>query len=76
MDGIFNVVAAVSGRTGGRPWWTLLVAGLVSKVIRNEWWLGLSGAYALIYGVALVILGVRLRSRRDEAGGATIRRAA
>jgi len=143
VDGAFNVVAAASGRTGGRPWWALLVAGLVSigaglvtffmpgltalalayliaawaiatgvleiiaavrlrKVIRNEWWLGLSGAlgivfgvllmlapgagalamvlwigaYAFVYGVALVILGVRLRRRRDEAGGATIRRAA
>lgn len=143
VDGIFNIAAAVSGRTGGRPWWALVLAGLVSigaglvtffmpgltalalayiiafwaigtgvleivaavrlrKVIRNEWWLALSGAlaivfggllmlapgagalamvlwigaYAFVYGVALVIFAVRLRRHRDEAGQAPMRRAA
>jgi uncharacterized membrane protein HdeD (DUF308 family) len=143
VDGVFSIIAAVSGRTGARPWWALLLVGLVSigaglvtffmpgltalalayviaawaivtgvleiiaairlrKVIRNEWWLGLSGAlaivfgvllmlapgagalamvlwigaWALVYGVVLVILGVRLRGRRNEARGATTRRAA
>jgi uncharacterized membrane protein HdeD (DUF308 family) len=142
-DGIFHIVAAVSGRTGKRPWWALLLAGLVSigaglvtfflpgltalalayvigawaivtgvlqivaavrlrKAITNEWWLGLSGAlaivfgvlmlaapgagalamvlwigaYAVAYGIALILLGARLRGRRDEARGATISRAA
>lgn len=143
VDGVFNIVAAVTGRTGPSPWWALLLAGLVSigaglvafflpgltaltlvflvgawavvrgileilaairlrKEIDNEWWLGLSGAlslafgilvmlapaagalamvlwigvYALIVGVVLVALGVRLRGSRDEARGAGMRRAA
>jgi len=143
VDGIFNILAAVSGRTRGMPWWALVLAGLVGiatglitffvpavttlllayviagwaiaigvleivaavrlrKVITNEWWLGISGAlailfgvfmmlapgagalamvlwigaYALMYGIVLVAFGIRLRRRRDDAGGATIRRAA
>jgi len=134
VDGIFNVVASLSGRSGARPWWALLLAGLVGigaglltffmpgltalalayligiwaiiigvleiisavrlrKVITNEWWLGLSGvlaivfgvlltlapgpgalamviwigAYAFVYGVFLVLLGLRLRRRLRRA---------
>jgi len=134
VDGIFNVVASLSGRSGARPWWALLLAGLVCigaglltlfmpgltalalayligvwaiiigvleiisavrlrKVITNEWWLGLSGvlaivfgvlltlapgpgalamviwigAYAFVYGVFLVLLGLRLRRRLRRA---------
>ena len=96
VDGIFNVVAAVSGRSGARPWWALLLAGLVGigaglvtffmpgltalalayvigfwaiaigvleiiaairlrKVITNEWWLGLSGALAVVFGAVLIL---------------------
>ena len=143
VDGIFNVVAALRGRSGARPWWALLVAGLVGigaglvtffmpgvtamalayvigvwavvigvleiiaairlrKVITNEWWLALSGAlaivfggmlmlapgagalamvlwigaYAFVYGVFLLLLGLRLRGRRREGPRATARRAA
>jgi uncharacterized membrane protein HdeD (DUF308 family) len=142
VDGIFNVVAALSGH-GGARWWTLLLAGLVGigaglvtffmpgltaitlvyviaawaivigvleivaavrlrAQITNEWWLGLSGvlsiafgllmmvapgagalamvlwigAYALIYGAALVRLGVKLRGWREETRGERMRRAA
>jgi uncharacterized membrane protein HdeD (DUF308 family) len=134
VDGVFNVIAALSGRSEARPWWTMLLAGLVSiaaglvtflwpgltaialvyvvaawaiargvfeiaaavrlrKVITSEWWLGLSGAlsiilgallmlvpgagavamvlwigsWAIIAGVVLVALGVRLRGLRHEA---------
>jgi uncharacterized membrane protein HdeD (DUF308 family) len=134
VDGVFNVVAAISGRTGVRPWWTMLLAGLISiaaglitffwpgltaialvyviaawailrgvfeiaaairlrTVITREWWLGLSGAlsilfgallmlapgagavamvlwigsWAIIGGVVLVALGMRLRGLRHEA---------
>jgi uncharacterized membrane protein HdeD (DUF308 family) len=143
VDGIFNVMAALSGRSGRQAWWMLLLEGVVSvaaglvaffmpgltalalvyvisawafvtgvleivaairlrKVIRNEWWLALGGvvsiifavflavapgagalalvfwigAYALVFGVFLVALGVRLRRRHREAGNEPIRRAA
>jgi len=143
VDGILNVVAAVSGRSGARSWWALLLAGLVGigaglvtffmpgltalalayvigawaitvgvleimaairlrKIITNEWWLGLSGvlaivfgallilapgagalamvfwvgAYAVVYGVFLVLLGLRLRGHHDQDRGTTLRRAA
>jgi uncharacterized membrane protein HdeD (DUF308 family) len=142
VDGIFAVVAAASGRTGGR-WWALLLAGILGvaaglvtffmpgltaltlalligvwaiaegilhiitairlrKVIENEWWLGLSGAlaivfgifmlrapaagalavvlwigaFAFIYGVILVALGITLRVRRDDVRSVPMRRAA
>jgi uncharacterized membrane protein HdeD (DUF308 family) len=134
VDGIFNVVAAVTGPGSARPSWTMLLAGLVSiaaglvtflwpgltalalvyliaawaivrgvfeiaaairlrTVITGEWWLGLSGAlsilfgallmvapgagavamvwwigtWAVIVGIVLVALGVRLRGWRHEA---------
>jgi uncharacterized membrane protein HdeD (DUF308 family) len=143
VDGIFNIVAAVTGRTGERPWWTLLLAGLVGigaglatfflpgltaltllyviaawaivigvleiaaavrlrRVITNEWWLGLGGAlsivfgvlimlapgagalvmvlwigaFAVVYGIALVVLGLRLRGRRTGSRKETVHRAA
>jgi uncharacterized membrane protein HdeD (DUF308 family) len=142
VDGIFAIVAAASGRAGGR-WWALLLAGVLGvaaglvtffmpgltaltlailigawaiaegilhiitairlrKVIENEWWLGLSGAlaivfgvfmlrapaagalavvlwigaFAFIYGVILVALGITLRVRRDDVRSVPMRRAA
>jgi uncharacterized membrane protein HdeD (DUF308 family) len=143
VDGIFNIIAAATGRSGARPWWELVLAGLVGigaglvtffmpgltalalayviaawaivtgvleivaavrlrKAITNEWWLGLSGAlaivfggllllapgagalamvlwigaYAVVYGIALVVLGVRLRGRRAGTRRDTVHRAA
>src|SRR5688572_13732973 len=29
VDGVFAIAAAVSGQTGGRPWWGLVLEGLV-----------------------------------------------
>ena len=82
------MVAAVSGRTGARPWWALLLAGLVGIGAGLETFFmpGLTalalayvigfGAYAFVYGVFLLLLGFRLRGRRGEGRGAAIRRAA
>jgi uncharacterized membrane protein HdeD (DUF308 family) len=128
-DGILALVAAWQVRDAGRPFWALIVAGLLGiaagvatfmwpgitalallmiiaawaffmgaaqivaairlrKVIEGEWMLGLSGvlsvlfgvlmvaspgagalamlaviaAYAIVFGVLLIVLGVRLRS--------------
>ena len=143
VDGVLNIVAAITGRTRGQPWWMLVLAGIAGiaaglvaflmpgitaialtyiiaawaivigvleivaavrlrKVITNEWWLGLSGAlsiifgvllmaapaagalvlvlwigaWAVVYGIVLIALGLRLRARRDEARGEPVRRAA
>jgi uncharacterized membrane protein HdeD (DUF308 family) len=143
VDGVFSIVAAVSGRTGAQTWWALILTGIVGiaaglvtffmpgltaltlayviglwaivsgvlhivtairlrKVIDNEWWLGLSGAlaivfgvfmlrapaagalavvlwigaFAFVYGVVLVALGITLRVRRDDVRTIPMRRAA
>jgi len=141
VDGVFNLVAAIVGRTG-QPWWHLVLEGIVSiaagviafawpgltalallwviagwaiitgvleivaairlrKHIDNEWWLALSGvasvvfgalliiapvagalavtlwigAYAFVFGVLMIALGVRLRRHR-QAGAQRMPRAA
>ena len=141
VDGVFNIVAAVIGRTG-QPWWHLVLEGVVSVAagviafgwpgltalallwviagwaivtgvleliaairlrqhISNEWWLVLSGiasvvfgvllfvapvagalaitlwigAYAVLFGVLMIGLGVRLRRHR-QAGLHRLPRAA
>jgi uncharacterized membrane protein HdeD (DUF308 family) len=143
VDGLFNILAVVTGRTGGQRWWTLLLAGLggiaaglitffmpgitalvlayiiagwalvigalqIAAAIRlrheieGEWWLGLSGAlsivfgvimllapgagalamvfwigaYALLFGITLVVLGFRLRGWRSRDERSQLRRAA
>jgi uncharacterized membrane protein HdeD (DUF308 family) len=143
VDGVFNIAAAVSGRTGGQRWWVLLLAGLggvaagiatffmpgitalvlayiiagwaivigaleIAAAIRlrheidGEWWLGLSGAlaivfgvimllapgagalamvfwigaYALLSGITLAVLGLRLRNWRSRDERSELRRAA
>lgn len=142
VDGIVSILAAARGRTGGRPWWTLVLAGFVGvgagvvtffwpgltalalmyviavwamvmgalqigaavrlrQVITNEWWLGLAGAlsivlggllmiapgvgalamvlwigaWAVVHGISLVALGIRLRGQRSDHRD-TVRRAA
>jgi uncharacterized membrane protein HdeD (DUF308 family) len=43
----------------------LLIAPLIGAVVLT-WWLG---AYALVFGIALVILAFKLRSRKDDVAG-------
>jgi uncharacterized membrane protein HdeD (DUF308 family) len=133
VDGIANIIAVLRRREGERPWWALLVEGLVSvaagvvafvapgltaltlvyliaawaivtgafeigaairmrKEIKGEAWLVLSGllsivfgvlvmlspgagalamvmligAYAVVFGVLLLALSLRLRNRRED----------
>ncbi|MCU1279327.1 MAG: rane protein [bacterium] len=47
-------------------WGVLLFIAPIPGVVVLTWWLG---AYALIFGAALVILSFRLKRRRDEAKG-------
>jgi uncharacterized membrane protein HdeD (DUF308 family) len=48
----------------------LLVAPLIGAVVLT-WWLG---AYALLFGIALIALAFKLRSRKDDlAGSASLR---
>lgn len=49
----------------------LLVAPLIGAVVLT-WWLG---AYALIFGIALIVLAFKLRSRKDDSAGGTPLRA-
>lgn len=49
----------------------LLVAPLIGAVVLT-WWLG---AYALIFGIALIVLAFKLRSRKDDSAEGTPLRA-
>ena len=75
VDGVFNLVAAVSGRTG-QPWWHLVLEGIVSiaaGVIAFAWpgltllalvWL--VAGWAIITGVLEIVAAIRLRKHIDN----------
>jgi uncharacterized membrane protein HdeD (DUF308 family) len=83
VTGILMVVAAFKlNPEYGRGWLVfgglvsvlfgvaLLVAPLVGAVVLT-WWLG---AYAMVFGIALVLLAFKLRSHKDDfVGGASLR---
>ena len=50
----------------------LVIAPVIGAVVLT-WWLG---AYALVFGIALLVLAFKLRGRRDDASGAAAPRAA
>jgi uncharacterized membrane protein HdeD (DUF308 family) len=73
LSGVLLVIAALSGRAERGRWWMAL-AGLVSIVwggLLFAWpgagaialvlWLG---AYALVFGIAMLVTGLRMRSAR------------
>jgi uncharacterized membrane protein HdeD (DUF308 family) len=50
----------------------LIIAPLIGAIVLT-WWLG---AYALVFGAVLLILGLKLRSRRDDPSHAGVARGA
>ena len=84
ITGILMIVAAFKLNPAfGRGWLifsglvsalfgvALLIAPLVGAVVLT-WWLG---AYTLVFGIALVILAFKLRSRKDDPADTTSLRA-
>ncbi|HZH11502.1 MAG TPA: HdeD family acid-resistance protein [Microvirga sp.] len=84
ITGILMIVAAFKlSPAYGRGWLifsglvsvlfgvALLIAPLVGAVVLT-WWLG---AYALVFGIALIVLAFKLRSRKDESTGSASLRA-
>ncbi len=71
VDGSFAIAAAVAGRTGGMPWWAMLVQGLVGVAmgIITFLWLPVAelallyvvAAWAIMTGLFQVIAAIRLR---------------
>ncbi|HEX2508943.1 MAG TPA: HdeD family acid-resistance protein [Microvirga sp.] len=75
VTGILMIVAAFKlGQTYGRGWLVfsgivsvlfgvaLVIAPLIGAVVLT-WWLG---AYALVFGIGLLVLAFKLRGRKDE----------
>lgn len=76
VNGVFAIIAALAGRTGGVPWWALLVEGILSAGvgILTFAWPGLTGL-ALLYVIAFwsIVTGVfeivaAIRLRREIEG--------
>jgi len=70
-DGVFAIAAVMAGRTGGRPWWSLLVEGLVGIAvgIMTFAWPGITAlvllyliaAWAVVTGIFEIIAAIELR---------------
>ena len=84
VTGVLMTVAAFRLQLDHGRWWLvlgglvsilygllLIVAPLVGALVLT-WWLG---AYALVFGVLLLTLGFRLRTRHEAGPGASVRAA-
>ncbi len=70
-DGAFAIASVMAGRTWGRPWWSLLVEGLVGIAvgILTFIWPGITAlvllyliaAWAFITGIFEIVAAIRLR---------------
>ncbi|HEY1417191.1 MAG TPA: HdeD family acid-resistance protein [Myxococcaceae bacterium] len=70
-DGVFAIASIMAGRTGGRPWWSLLVEGLVGIAvgIMTFAWPGITAlvllyliaAWAFVTGIFEIVAAIRLR---------------
>jgi uncharacterized membrane protein HdeD (DUF308 family) len=54
-------------------WGVLLILSPLVGAVVLTWWLG---AYALVFGVALIVLAFRLKAKKDAPGGTSAARAA
>lgn len=71
VDGVFGIIAALLGRTGGIPWWALLVEGLLSLGIGIATFTWPGGAelvllymiafWSMATGVFEIVAAIRLR---------------
>ncbi|MBV8678596.1 MAG: HdeD family acid-resistance protein [Planctomycetaceae bacterium] len=70
-DGVFAIASVMAGRTWGRPWWSLLVEGLVGIAvgIMTFAWPGITAlvllyliaAWAFVTGIFEIVAAIRLR---------------
>ena len=79
VSGVMMIAAAVRLRTSHGKWWLgfgglvsiawgiLLFVAPIEGAVVMTWWLG---AYALVFGGALIVLAFRLRGHRNEPRGA------
>ena len=71
VDGAFAIASAITGRTGGMPWWALLVEGLLgiaAGALTIVWpgitlltFLYLIAAWAIATGIFEIVAAIRLR---------------
>jgi uncharacterized membrane protein HdeD (DUF308 family) len=82
IDGVFKVIGAVTGRSGDRSWWLLLLAGLLGIVgglivlsqpllatfLTQLFFVYMLAAQALIGGILSIIWAVRVRHEIQGEG--------
>lgn len=54
-----------------RNWWAVALRGVLGIVVVLTWWFG---TYALVFGIALLVVAFRLRARHNHLAHATVAR--